>query len=184
MKHFANRKDELPEGVSSYTYLHGCREDIREAVKMGDISEIKDVNEFIEAINVQLAKLPEKRILSISESAFIKNNWGNGEKADKSILGLQDKFFGVKANQDFTKEIERISELQKPEIMPEHVADPPTEKIQSLLIESIDLTPSEKLAAELYGLFAGSNKMKTPEKVGKMMELFKGNIINKVDTML
>ncbi|MCK4994297.1 MAG: hypothetical protein KAS13_04530, partial [Candidatus Omnitrophica bacterium] len=176
--YFAKREDELPEGVNSYIYMSGCGEDVREAVtEIVNISEIKEAQEFVDAINIHL---PGERKLSVSETALIRHNWGNVEKADMSILGLQDRLFGSQANENFTQAIKSISAAQKPEIMPEHVANPPTEKIQSLRIEKIELNPSQKMAIELNKLLSG-NMMGTP-KVDNMMKSME--VMSKAETML
>ncbi|MCK5492685.1 MAG: hypothetical protein KAJ14_06220, partial [Candidatus Omnitrophica bacterium] len=68
--YFAKREDELPEGVNSYIYMSGCGEDVREAVtEIVNISEIKEAQEFVDAINIHL---PGERKLSVSETALIR----------------------------------------------------------------------------------------------------------------
>ncbi|MCG2711520.1 MAG: tetratricopeptide repeat protein [Candidatus Omnitrophica bacterium] len=170
--YFAKEENKLPEDIlSSSTYLSGCGKEVRNAAaKIENISGIKNEQEFIEAINNQL---PEERILSFSETALIRYNW---EKGEKSILGLMDRLFGKEANEKFTQAIKDISAAQKPEITAEDVFETPSEKIQSLRIEKIELSIGEETAIALNRLFTNDlkstaakidNMLKTNEAFGK-----------------
>lgn len=97
--YYAAHPEELPQGVNAHTYLRGCGADVREALKTArkDLSNMS-ADELIKYLKTRLDK--ERR--NEAEFVLIRYNGAEGKKGIELIYGLQDKEFGVEANELFS----------------------------------------------------------------------------------
>ncbi len=108
--HYAAHPEELPKGVNSHTYIRGCGNDAREALRTSRKKDLQDITAD-DLIKYLKKRLPKERH-NENEFNLIRYNGEQGRKGLDLIYGLQDREFGVEANELFS---DALIILEKPE---------------------------------------------------------------------
>ncbi|MGB3056541.1 MAG: HEAT repeat domain-containing protein, partial [Candidatus Omnitrophota bacterium] len=110
--YYARHPEELPIGINAHTFLRGCGKEVREmvkkALKKNDLKEYFTAEEIISYLGEKLSIARQNPV----EIALIRyNEEVLGKKGIELLYGEQDRKFGARANDDFSRELQRQSQI-------------------------------------------------------------------------